>query len=108
MWDRLRAWLGFASGPASRPDDEWLLELDGRVLAQLLPASPDDMFWVRYRIVPKGEDALPTILDTTLWDRCRFSYRNVRTGKLNTDAFSAGHTSAETLRELSVLLRALS
>lgn len=52
--------------------------LDGVPVAVLTDRAWEDMFWRSYRIAPVGDPA--AITDDTLWDQCRFTFRDPASG----------------------------
>jgi len=53
----------------------WFIELNGEIIGELVDDKFDDMFWVRYTIVPY--DGFEEFLfNHQNWDESRFKYRN--------------------------------
>ncbi len=77
--------------------------LDGVVVATLSDRVVTDMFWRSYRIEPTADAS--AIHDDDLWDRCRFAFRDPRSGQVCTAAFVGG--KAPFVRDGRVCLRAL-
>ena len=85
---RYRAWR-YGPPPHSLPDPfRAEVLLDGEVVATLTDRVFVDMFWHSYRIERAG--ASTAIDDDSLWDRCRFTFRDPATGMICTCGFVGG------------------
>lgn len=116
MWRNFAAWLVrvtrldqvLAGNPFERQTHEQLPDpfraevlLDGNVVALLSDRRAMDMFWYSYRIEPC--DATAT--DDSLWERCRFTFRDPATGRECRSAFVGGR--APFIQDGRIMLRAM-
>ena len=68
----------------------WWVELDGKVLGELINVKWEEMFWDSYELWPidKGDEA--KLFDTELWDNNRFKFRNKKFNRYAEFAFPEG------------------
>ncbi len=88
-------------------DDPFLAEvqLDGVTVATLTDRKFVEMFWREYRIAPVSAEAAAIIAEDALWDSCRFTFRDPKTGVVCDGGFAGG--SAPFIRDGCIHLRAL-
>ncbi len=63
---------------------------DGRLVAILTDRVFTEMFWRRYRIEPVDEFGDGVISDDSLWEVCRFTFRDPLTGSVCQTGFAGG------------------
>ncbi len=93
--DRETRWKTF-TGDRGR-DFGWDVLVDGLHVATLTAPEPVDMFWVGYRVEPKGgafRDDEP-LRFVEGWSRPGVLYRNRETGEIVTGAFAGGEPQAD-------------
>jgi hypothetical protein len=85
----------------------WYVEFDGQVVGELSDPRFEDHFWYSYAASePKGDYRTTSLMgNDTLWDACRFSFRNRVTGEVAPRAFAGGVRPF--VRDGRVLMRGL-
>jgi hypothetical protein len=56
--------------------DGWYVELDGRTVAELDDVRFEEMFWDSYAVTAESNSPTSPIRDDSLWNACRFTFRN--------------------------------
>jgi hypothetical protein len=79
--------------------------LDGKTVAMLSDRRRTEMFWRSYRIEAVDDFGHRAIADDSLWDNCRFTFRDLRSGLTCSSAFVGG--SRPFVRDSRVSIRAL-
>jgi hypothetical protein len=85
--------------------DGWYVDLDGRTVGDLGDVRSEEMFWDSYAVTAESEASASTIRDDSLWNACRFTFRNRLTGDVVTTALCGGHPPF--VRDGRVLIRGL-
>jgi hypothetical protein len=62
----------------------------GEAIADLTDREVIEMFWHKYRIEPRTDEAKEIIEDDDLWDECIFDFRDPETGIICTSGFVGG------------------
>jgi hypothetical protein len=79
--------------------------LDGKTVATMSDRKRTEMFWRSYRIESADEFGRQAIADDNLWDHCRFTFRDPRSGLTCCSAFVGG--TRPFVRDFRVSIRAL-
>lgn len=88
-------------------DEPFLVEvlLDGKCVATLSDREVTEMFWRRYKITPRNHEDAALIANDSLWEQCRFTFRDPKSGMTCRTGFAGG--AAPFVRDGRVSLRGL-
>lgn len=68
----------------------WWIELNGKVLGELVKVKQEDMFWDSYEIKSIKPEHVKQLFDSDLWDNHKFIFRNKKFNKYAKSPFPAG------------------
>lgn len=84
----------------------WYIEHEGDIIGELSDPIWEGMFWDSYKLTASSSVGERVLLDPSMWNECRFRYRNMVLGEYAANAYPGG-TTVESLAIRRIAMRAL-